>query len=104
MARERLTRGALGLAGAAADPLRVWVKDWSATGDGATARAVRCTLEARDDDIALALSSARRCAGRAGDRGLDRKGPGVGNASYYYSVPRLAAEGRADGRWRNRSR
>jgi predicted secreted hydrolase len=29
-----------------------------------------------------------------GDRGLDTKGAGPGNASYYYSVPRLAAGGR----------
>ena len=28
-----------------------------------------------------------------GDRGLDAKGAGVGNASYYYSIPRLAADG-----------
>jgi predicted secreted hydrolase len=28
-----------------------------------------------------------------GDNGLDRKGSAPGNASYYYSVPRLAAEG-----------
>jgi predicted secreted hydrolase len=28
-----------------------------------------------------------------GDNGLDVKGAGAGNASYYYSVPRLAAQG-----------
>ena len=28
-----------------------------------------------------------------GDRGLDAKGAGAGNASYYYSFPRLAANG-----------
>ncbi len=28
-----------------------------------------------------------------GDRGLDAKGPEPGNASYYYSFPRLTASG-----------
>ena len=28
-----------------------------------------------------------------GDRGLDAKGAAAGNASYYYSIPRLAADG-----------
>ena len=34
IARERLTREALGLAGAATEPQRVWVADWSLTGEG----------------------------------------------------------------------
>ena len=31
-----------------------------------------------------------------GDHGLDVKGPEPGNASYYYSFPRLAARGSVD--------
>ena len=93
IARERLTREALDLAGAVADPLRIWVKDWSASGtSGPDSLTLR--LEARDDAIALDLQLASTVPHVAqGDRGLDAKGGGDGNASYYYSVPRLAAEG-----------
>ena len=34
IARERLTREALGLAGAETEPLKIWVKDWGASGEG----------------------------------------------------------------------
>jgi predicted secreted hydrolase len=54
-ARERLARGALGLAGAEADPLRVWVKDWRATGES-DAESLTLRLEARDDPLALDLA------------------------------------------------
>ena len=94
VARERLTRGALDLAGASAEPLRIWVKDWSATGN-ANGDDLALQLEARDDAIALELSLTATVPHVAqGDRGLDTKGAGVGNASHYYSVPRLAAAGR----------
>ena len=93
VARERLTREALGLAGAAAEPLRVWVEDWSVTGEG-RGDDLRVNLAARDDITALSLSLASTVPHVAqGDRGLDAKGSGSGNASHYYSVPRLAADG-----------
>jgi predicted secreted hydrolase len=92
-ARERLTRGALGLAGAEANPLHVWVNDWSAVGVGADGD-LSLRLQARDDDIALALNlTATVPPVPQGDRGLDAKGAGAGNASYYYSIPRLEAQG-----------
>jgi len=93
IARERLTRGALDLAGADAEPLRIWVEDWSASGTGA-ADQLALHLAAADDLIALDLDLASMVPHVAqGDRGLDTKGEGRGNASHYYSVPRLAAEG-----------
>jgi predicted secreted hydrolase len=93
VARERLARGALGLAGATAEPLQVWVKDWAATG-ASMGDDLKLRLEARDDAIALDLNLASTIAHVAqGDRGLDAKGSGRGNASHYYSVPRLAAAG-----------
>ena len=92
-ARERLTRQALGLAGATAEPLRIWVEDWVATGE-ARADGLRVRLAARDDVIGLSLSLSSTVPHVAqGDRGLDVKGGGSGNASHYYSVPRLAADG-----------
>jgi predicted secreted hydrolase len=93
IARERLTRGALDLAGAGADPLRIWVKDWTATGDS-EADKLTLRLDASDDAIALDLRLASTVPHVAqGDRGLDAKGTGDGNASHYYSIPRLAADG-----------
>ena len=93
VARERLTRGALGLAGASPDPLRVWVKDWSASGS-ATEDTLSVRLAARDDVIALNLQLVSTVPHVVhGDQGLDAKGAAAGNASYYYSIPRLAADG-----------
>lgn len=93
IARERLTRAAFGLAGADADPLRVWVKDWSATGRASNGE-LALRLEARDEQTALSLSLQSTAPPVAqGDRGLDTKGVGYGNASYYYSMPRLEADG-----------
>jgi predicted secreted hydrolase len=92
-ARERLTREALGLAGAEAEPLKIWVEDWAATGEG-RGDDLRVRLAARDDLIGLSLSLVSTVPHVAqGDRGLDVKGAGTGNASHYYSVPRLDAAG-----------
>jgi predicted secreted hydrolase len=92
-ARERLTREALALAGAETGPLRVWVEDWAATGEG-RGDDLRVRLAARDDVIGLSLSLTSTVPHVAqGDRGLDSKGAGSGNASHYYSVPRLDATG-----------
>jgi predicted secreted hydrolase len=92
-ASSRLSRAALGLAGARAHPFRVWVEDWSAEGVGAAAVPVR--LRATQDDVAidLALTSAKPVV-LQGDRGLDRKGEEPGNASYYYSLTRMPVAGR----------
>lgn len=90
---ERLTRGALGLAGASHTPFRVWVEDWQVAGR-ADAGAESFTLKARSEDaeIELELESLKSAVAQ-GDRGLDAKGPEPGNASYYYSLPRLAVRG-----------
>ena len=93
IARERLTREALGLAGAAADPLKVWVEDWGMTGEG-RGDDLHVQLSAQDDVTALSLRLSSTVPHVAqGDHGLDVKGAGSGNASHYYSVPRLAADG-----------
>jgi predicted secreted hydrolase len=92
-ARERLSREALGVAGATASPLRIWVKDWQAVGEQ-DGDEVTFRLEARDGSIGLSLDLGSTLPPVAhGDRGLDRKGAGIGNASYYYSLPRLNAAG-----------
>jgi predicted secreted hydrolase len=86
---SRTSREALGLAGASASPYRVWLEDWSAEGDGSAAR-----LRAGDGDVALDLQvSAAKAPVAQGDRGLSRKGPEPGNASFYYSITRMPTRG-----------
>jgi predicted secreted hydrolase len=96
VARERIAREALDLAGAEQAPTRVWVKGWSAARADDSERE-HWRLGARDEGIGLQLSLATDDAPVLnGEAGLDRKGPEPGNASYYYSLPRLAATGVLD--------
>lgn len=94
---ERFERGAAGLAGAAAEPFRVWVDGWSlASADTADAagRTFPLRLRAATDSVSLDLSLERgKPRVLQGDDGLSRKGPEPGNASYYYSFTRMPAEG-----------
>jgi len=86
---SRTSREALGLAGASASPYRVWLEDWSVEGDGPSAR-----LRASEADVALDLVvTAAKPVVAQGDRGLSRKGPEPGNASFYYSITRMPARG-----------
>ena len=88
---ERFARGAAGLAGATVEPLRVWLEDWtlSSADGGATWK-----LDAAADDFRLDLTlRADRPVVLQGDGGLSQKSTEPGNASYYYSVPRLVTTG-----------
>jgi predicted secreted hydrolase len=101
----RFARGALGLAGARAEPLRVSTDDWSVEsasasgiGDsvaaGAAGEAWPVRLRAAEADVAIDLIVERgKPIVLQGDRGLSRKGPGEGNASYYYSLTRMPTRG-----------
>jgi predicted secreted hydrolase len=95
VARERMAREAIGLAGVTTEPLRVRVKAWTATlvqND----ETETWELDALDEGVRLKLRLATRAPPILnGDHGLDRKGPEPGNASYYYSVPRLATSCRS---------
>ncbi len=91
-ARERFNRGALGLAGAQATPFRVWLDDWSVTSPDATSAQMR--IQAQADDIALDVTlDATGPIVLQGDRGLSQKSALPGNASYYYSMPRMTTTG-----------
>ena len=80
---ERFSRGAAGLAGATADPYRVWLEEWSV--EEIAPGQVR--LRAQTDDVALDLMlTETRPPVLHGDSGLSQKGPEPGNASYYYSL------------------
>ena len=86
---ERWSRGAVGLAGAQADPFRVWVKDWTAEGKPP---GMHLTASAGDTGIDLVLQPGKPLV-LQGDRGLSRKSAEPGNASYYYSLTRMPAAG-----------
>ena len=89
---SRLERAALDLAGARAHPFRVWLDDWSAESAAPDGLPVR--LRAAEGRIAIDLTLASdRPVVLQGDRGLSRKGPEAGNASYYYSRTRMTARG-----------
>lgn len=80
---ERFSRGAAGLAGAQAEPYRVWIEDWSAT--ELSPGVVRLT--ANSEDVALDIELRQSLPPiLQGDAGLSQKGPDPGNASYYYSL------------------
>jgi predicted secreted hydrolase len=91
-AHERFARGAAGLAGAAAEPLSVWLGDWSITGTPGETFPLRLQAVADGAAIDLVLEAGKPTV-LQGDRGLSRKGPEPGNASYYYSLTRMPAQG-----------
>lgn len=96
---ERFARGALGLAGASTAPFHVWLEDWEMKGraNGGNLEA-RVAADSEQFGFDLAIRSERPPVAH-GDRGLSTKGS-EGNASYYYSYPRLATRGaiRIDGK------
>ena len=95
---ERTGRGALGLAGAAAQPFRVWLDDWSAEGAEASTLPIRLRAAEQEAAVDLVLDTTRSIVPQ-GNRGFSRKGAAPGNASHYYSMTRLATRGtlRVDG-------
>lgn len=88
VAHHDTARGAVGLAGAQADPFRVWIGGWSAEGWGPTA------LRAHSDEAPAVALDLRLMPGKGavlnGEAGLSRKG---GGASYYYSFTRMPTSG-----------
>jgi predicted secreted hydrolase len=123
VARERfrfahkLSRAALGLAGAQIEPLHVWIDDWSlgaanagvagaagarAAGAGAAgAGETRWRLHAVQPDYEIDLTlEPQSVPVPNGDAGLSRKADEPSDATYYYSIPRVAVRGqlRRDGR------
>ncbi|MGE5430046.1 MAG: lipocalin-like domain-containing protein [Syntrophomonadaceae bacterium] len=93
---ERFSRGAEKLAGAMASPFRVWLEDWKIKeipGEESNGVPVlHLKAEEKDVSIDLTLKSLKPVV-LQGDKGLSLKGPETGNASYYYSLTRLATEG-----------
>ena len=102
---ERFARGAAGLAGAVADPFRVWLEGWAA--EAASAVSPRLDqagladaltpvhLVAADGATAIDLTlTPVKAPVLHGDAGYSRKGDARGSASMYYSLTRLRTTGR----------
>lgn len=85
--RERFARGTLDLAGATADEW--WLRDWVVK---RTETGWRLQADAGEFGVDLALDAVKPVV-LQGDAGYSRKGPEPGNASRYYTLPRLAAHG-----------
>lgn len=94
-------REALGIAGAEASPLRVWLRGWSAEAEGLSPFPLRLRASApnpgagdTEPPVAIDLHLAEgKPPVPQGDRGLSRKSAEPGNASYYYSLPRMPTRG-----------
>jgi predicted secreted hydrolase len=87
---ERYSRPGPGLAGAQADPYRIWIEDWGIVENTPGVY----HLQAEQGEIALDLTlSDEMGVVLHGENGYSRKGESERNASYYYSQPRLRAEG-----------
>jgi predicted secreted hydrolase len=103
---QKYGREALGLAGAQAEPFRVWLDDWMlgspaagepirAAGGGTSSAAPGWKLYAQGQGYELSLDT--ESLGQPvlnGDHGLSRKASDPGAASYYYSIPRVAVHGK----------
>jgi predicted secreted hydrolase len=89
---ERLQRAHPAIAGVRDAPLEIHLDDWSIRRHPGAAE--RWTLAARGDEAAITLElEATSAIVLQGDAGLSAKSASPGNASYYYSIPRLAARG-----------
>ncbi len=89
---QKLSRGAVGLAGAEMPPLHVWVDDWSLA--AVSSDDVRWRLRAAESGYELTLDAQSLLQPVLnGDQGFSRKSDEPGAASYYYSIPRVAVHG-----------
>ncbi len=88
---QRFSRGGVaGLAGAQAEPYQVWLEDWRVEETGSHSY----RLQASQDGVVIDLQlSDVKGPVLHGNDGYSQKGPEPGNASYYYTQPRLLSEG-----------
>ena len=86
---ERINRKGLGLAGADTEKLHVWNEDWSLEGNGESQN-LKALQNGTGLDLQLQASKPMVIHGKDG---ISRKGEKEGNASHYFSFPRMATEG-----------
>ncbi len=89
---QKLSRDAVGLAGAETSPLRLWVDDWSLS--ALSADDTTWHLRASEGGYELTLDAKTLMQPVLnGDQGFSRKSKAAGAASYYYSIPRVEVHG-----------
>jgi len=87
--QEKVSRGALKMAGADPSDYHVWVEDWEARLQDATHR-----LKAGKEDMGIALAlTADKAAVIHGRNGVSQKAEGEGYASHYYSLTSMQTKG-----------
>lgn len=87
---ERFSRAGADLAGAEAEPLRVWLEDWQVRETAPDT--FRLSADAENYGLDLTLR-ALKAPVLQGQNGYSQKGPEPSNASFYYSYTRLESEG-----------
>ena len=90
---ERFARAANGLAGAQAQPLKVWLGPWSIQSQQQDLFPLRLNAQSEEVSINLVLNQPDKPLILQGDRGLSQKSAEVGNASYYYSYTSIPTSG-----------
>lgn len=95
VSRQRTSRAALALAGAAAEPFKLWLESWHVAGNTGASGDLNAQIDLRDDEIAvkLALSNSGPLADSNGLVADDSKGalPFI-----YYVQPFMNAQGTVD--------
>ncbi len=86
---ERRSRGALDSAGALTNTFKVWNGPWTASGDE---QIQHLTAHAPEYAIDLTMTPTKPPAIH-GNNGVSQKAEGLGRASHYYSLTRMATEG-----------
>ncbi len=92
---EKVSRAGLGKAGAEAGHLRVWIDRWVTEATAAASDAHHLRAEADGFALDLILKPEKPPVIH-GTQGISRKGAKPGQASHYYSLTRLAAEGEVE--------
>ena len=87
---ERMARGHKRIAGAIAQPFRLYMDDWVLKSVGEQFDPLVLQMREQGFEVNLELSLTKPIV-LHGNQGLSRKGPE--NATYYYSIPRLASVG-----------
>ncbi|MEJ7688159.1 MAG: carotenoid 1,2-hydratase, partial [Variovorax sp.] len=87
---ERIARAGFGVASASEEDTDVRLRDWTLKREGG---AYRARIPAAGFALDLRFTPTQPVL-LQGDSGLSRKGPQAQQASYYYSEPQLATEGR----------
>ncbi|MFT4563054.1 MAG: putative secreted hydrolase [Gammaproteobacteria bacterium] len=91
-AYERQARPALDMAGQQAQPLKIWIGDWSLEQSDGKSEVWHLLAKQNSYTLDIVLRADRPIL-LQGDKGLSKKSAAPGNASYYYSIPRLSVSG-----------